>query len=153
MKIKNWLLAIVLLLISWAVFYPFYVNHFTCTLTDSPKSRCYNHLLEVSASMEYYLTKHQNRFPKEWGTGDYAWVEDVKTVMMGEYKSLHCPLVIRTNIHPGPPADYLFNRELAGKKLSEIKEPDETVLLYETGNRHRGWNNYLFVDRHIEGRR
>jgi hypothetical protein len=113
-----------------------------------PKEYCKKHL----KSLSYEVTAFRARFPKEWGVSSYAWANDIRDYYYGG-EDFFCPLVKRDKTDLLPPSDYLFNRELAGKKLSEIKTLEKTVLLYETGNRHDGNNLYLFLDGHIEERK
>ena len=90
------------------------------------------------AALVAYAAKHGGKLPPA-----AKWQDDVKAFVkpMEGQNDPGQPFTL-----PGPDADYCdasgntgltYNRDLAGKKIDEIKEPYEAIVLFETPGRGR----------------
>jgi hypothetical protein len=120
---NNWI-AILLIAVPllWAVPTFFYLR----AETAAKNSTCRYHLKQLAQAIAQYRFDSDDKFPqaKNWlaPLGGYCGV-DCKY----DAKTLRCPADHRTEGF-----SYAMNANLSGKKLSEIKDPHNTILLYET---------------------
>jgi prepilin-type processing-associated H-X9-DG protein len=111
---------------------------------------CFNNLKQLGAAMKLYAEDNEGKLP------DAARWCDAIEKHVSEKNILQCRTTGKC---------YLFNRNLGGIELSRVANADRTVLLFEgNGDRnasgiatdlpatqaHRGGNNVLFVDGHVE---
>jgi hypothetical protein len=114
---NNWI-AILLIAVPllWAVPTFFYLR----AETAARNTACESTMKSFGAAMQSYARDNQKRLPdaKNW------------IVLLRPYHSEGFKCFADTNkTHP---SSYAMNANLSGKKLSEIKDPHNTVLLYET---------------------
>ncbi len=135
-----------------------YAGHVTYALWqkgigDENGMRCISNMKQLGAALLQYADDHEGYLP------DAAkWVDAIDPD--SKYPGLsHCP-ADRSRAR----SSYAMNANLSRKKVEEIKDPENTVLLYETSrpgdnpfgvgkdlllnSRHR-FNNFLFADGHI----
>lgn len=91
--------------------------------TEAKNSGCQNNLKSLNSDLRAYLQENENRFPDAKGWNVFLENHSVK--------SLRCP---------GDPdskhsSSYAMNANLSGKKLSDIKNPSQVILLYETNSK------------------
>jgi hypothetical protein len=83
--------------------------------------QCAHNIKGVFVALQTYTTDHSGRLP----AAD-RWVEDIRDYVSNAH-DLHCPV----NRARGR-SSYAINENLSGEKLSLAKDPEHTVLVYET---------------------
>lgn len=88
--------------------------------TQNKNATCQENLKILNAAIQNFAGAHQNRLPnaQEWQS----------IVQKQNAKTLHCPADPNTQ-HP---SSYAMNANLGGKKLNEIKNARDVILVYET---------------------
>jgi len=95
--------------------------------TGEPETRdtmlCQENLKHLGMAMLMYAQDYEERLPPadRWGTALRPYVRDEKF--------FHCPDA------PGGRYGYAFHRQLGGKRISEIWQPESVVMLFETKRR------------------
>jgi hypothetical protein len=112
-----WLAALIIVApLLWTIPIFFYLK----AETRYKNATCQENLRTLNTAIEGFARAHQNRFPgaQEW----QAMTADQST------KTLHCP----SDPNPKRASSYALNANLMGKKRSEITNPHDVILLYET---------------------
>lgn len=88
--------------------------------TKNKNVTCRENLKTLNAALESFAATHQNRLPnaQEWA----------QIVQSQNAQTLHCPADPDTQ-HA---SSYAMNAQLSGKKLSDIKDAGNVILVYET---------------------
>lgn len=115
---------------------------------------CMTNLKELNLAALAYAQDHDGKFPPEtsWNKAIHSYSKT--------WQIFYCPHS-REHVRPS----YAMNRGLTGLKLPAIRNPEETVLFFESTPecnvvggpeliasppRHDGGNNYSFVDGHVK---
>lgn len=110
-----------------------------------------SNLRQIGLALVMYAQGHDGRLPNA-----DTWVDDITPVWE------HVELLFRDPSVPGGQWNYAFNRALSGVKLADLKNPEATVMVFEsTANvknaadegasvprpgRHGGGTTYVFAD-------
>jgi hypothetical protein len=86
---------------------------------------CVSNLHALSVAMRWYAADQQDTLPPA-----DSWSDAISSYLVSR-STFVCPAA------PKLRSGYAFNRALGGVRLSEIADPERTVLLYESGV---GWN-------------
>ncbi len=119
------------------------------------RAECYSNMEQIAVSLTQYANDNDDRFPQanRWTDAVYPYFKT--------WKLLHCPAD-----HSHAKSSYAMNAALSGKKLSEVRDPQNTVLIFDTSRpgdsprggrelvphpgRHRGGNNFGFVSGYVK---
>ena len=88
--------------------------------TKAKNESCQSNLKSLNTGIQAYIRAHQGRLPET--TNWLAITESFPT------DGLKCP----ADPDVTHPVSYAMNANLSGKKLSDIKNPGQVILLYET---------------------
>ncbi len=118
--------------------------------------KCRSNMTQLGLALLQYAGDHEDHMPEA-----AKWVDEIYPYIKN-WDLFHCP-ADRSKSR----SSYAMNANLSRKKLEEIRDPEHTVLLYETSrpsdnpfgvgkdlllnSRHR-FNNFLFADGHIRFR-
>ena len=118
---RNSLIAIGIIALPFVWTIPtFYYLH---QQTQSRNSQCESQLKKLGVSiLSQYAVNHDGRLPVAKN-----WVTEIKNFKTNE---IRCP-----NDPISHPVSYAMNANLSGKKLGEIKNPSQVILLYETNSK------------------
>ncbi|MDB6035806.1 MAG: domain containing protein [Verrucomicrobiales bacterium] len=105
------------------VFAAIAIPNFVRGRQQAQANQCENNLKQLAAAIRVYSTNHQDQLPSA-ATWSDAISNNVSSVSL-----FQCPA------DPGQTCSYAFNKQLDGRKLSEVNPL--TILLYESD---AGWN-------------
>lgn len=92
--------------------------------TRAHNEDCENHLKVLGTKMlSEYPAKHEGRLPDAKN-----WVAGVKNFGRDNFR---CP----NDPDKSRPVSYAMNANLSGKEISDIKNPGQVILMYETDNK------------------
>jgi len=119
------------------------------------KVRCLSNQEQIANAIFVFANDHNGALPDA-----SRWVEEI-TPYLSNPQVLRCP-----EDHSGAKCSYAMNAELSGKKLSEVPQPEFTVLIFETAHpgdspsggpgqvagppRHSEGNCFAFADGHAK---
>ncbi len=127
---------------------------FSDARAQARKATCISNEKQIALAMIMFAGEHDGRLPDA-----SRWTEEIMPYAKNE-RILHCP---EDTSKAG--SSYGMNAALSGKKLDEIPNPSETVLLFETAHpgpspsggpgsvvapRHPGGNNFAYADGHVK---
>lgn len=96
------------------------------------QSRCLHQLMLISQALEAYTLDYADHFPRAPRVTAGAWPDPAADwrVLLTPY--LHTP---QTLVCPatGDPLSYEFNTRLCGLTMSQVREPTQTLALYDRG--------------------
>lgn len=90
--------------------------------TKNKNEACQSNLQTLNTALQNFARAHQNQWPnaQQWAT-----IIDEQNA-----KTLHCP----ADPNHRHASSYAMNADLSGKKLSDIKDPRDLILVYETNS-------------------
>jgi prepilin-type processing-associated H-X9-DG protein len=89
-------------------------------------ANCINNVKQLNLGVIMYADANGEKFPSAT-----QWC-DLVLPQMGSDKPFHCP-----SAASGSRCDYAFNQNLSGRRMGDIKNPGQTVLVFECEG---GWN-------------
>lgn len=113
---------------------------------------CLSNIKQQGLGLMMYAQDYDEKLPPK----DAKWM-DVLVPYTKEEKVFHCP-----SLKSPDDFGYAFSSEIMGKKLEKIKEPAQTVAIFESTDtsrnakdgepayRHRNTTNRAFVDGHAK---
>ena len=101
-----------------------------------PRKKCVDNLKLIGLACFSYAGDNHGFLPRQFD-------EKLKPYLgSATYQNiLNCPM---SNL------PYVYNDEMRGRNLSEIKSPSQTMLIYDSPNAHKDKVNVLFADGHVE---
>jgi len=126
-------------------------RHWSKPRGEDPGQLCLGNLSKLARGLQLYAEDSGERFPpwQTWGSAAYPHVDEPGAFV--------CPAA------PGEPG-YAYNAALTGVTRGSVAHPDRCVMLWDAGAlgpfagvsgmtaRHRGGDNYAFVDGHTAWR-
>ena len=107
------------------------------------ESTCQQHLQQLAGALRMYLASSDDRFPDP-----DRWLDQIQPYLSHSAHD-HCPA------DPGEGVSYAMNRNLAGKRRSEVGNPSSTPLLFEStlhsANPSDAGNSWADPPRHPRG--
>ncbi|NIM06623.1 MAG: DUF3352 domain-containing protein [Armatimonadetes bacterium] len=120
----------------------------------SRQANCLSDVRQITTAMMMFAADHDDRLPEA-----SRWTEEIQPYLTSQ-RALCC-----LNDSSGAKSSYGMNAALSGKKLSDMPNPESTVLVFEAAHpgpnprgdsgavavppRHEGGNNFGFVDGHV----
>jgi hypothetical protein len=116
------------------------------------KAACMAHIKDLTLAALTYANHHGGRLPDA-----ASWADEVAPYLSESVAGFQCPGANNRSFA------YAYNSALSGMKLGDVKEPQTTVIIFEsdvgrngaggpdllvTVPRHLGGDNYGFVDGH-----
>jgi hypothetical protein len=113
---RNFWLAVIIVIMPLFWFVPGAI--YMRSATRATNEHCQHNLASLGQAMTAYAKAHNDQLPKA-----SDWIGELKP----DSKILRCP----ADLNPTRVSSYAMNANLGDKKLSELKDPHNTILLYE----------------------